>query len=139
MLGFDYCYTSRIEIITLSLEAIEIVSLLANLKLKIVDVLKIILPQPLPLLYLRRLDVYGRHGWGFFLSLLFFSWERRLLSSRGKREKIYFYFIFRLQRIGTLHYNWVWIGPAVLIIAQIQFNLLFVFLFFSNLLTMDPS
>ncbi|KAM7464877.1 hypothetical protein LguiB_012439 [Lonicera macranthoides] len=56
-----------IEIITLSFEAIEIVSLLSNLKLKIMDVLKIILPQSLPLLHLRRLDFYCRHGSSPFL------------------------------------------------------------------------
>lgn len=42
--------TFGIEIIALSFEAIEIVSLLPNLKLKIVYVLEVVLPQALPLL-----------------------------------------------------------------------------------------
>ena len=47
-------YTFGIEIIALSLEAIEVVSLLPDLELKIVDVLEIVLPQALALLRRRN-------------------------------------------------------------------------------------
>lgn len=42
--------TSRIEIISLGFKAVQIVRLLADLKLKIVDVLDVILPQTFTLL-----------------------------------------------------------------------------------------
>ena len=49
--------TFGIKIVALSFEAIEIVGLVANLELEIVDMLEVVLPQPLALLRRRR---FGR-------------------------------------------------------------------------------
>ena len=49
--------TFGIKIVALSFEAIEIVGLVADLELEIVDMLEVVLPQPLALLRRRR---FGR-------------------------------------------------------------------------------
>lgn len=54
--------TSGIELIPLSFESIEIVALLARDELKIVDVLKVVLPQTFSLLH-HRLPGVARVGY----------------------------------------------------------------------------